>query len=226
MHLSEPTWLLVTALLLSSSVIFFLLLSLRQNNRMLKNIGKLALSFNPSTFLGILAFSQTKAIKEDFYEMVMNICLTVSLIVYFSWAVTKHSMKYSPPPEIMYLHEVSALAGISTAALCTGDSNLFGFICSILFIGMTIFSFHRQNIMMVILIPMFVILNMKTILHSTNLINKEALVVYSLILISESLVNISCTSSTCIDRWKPVFGKYASLISGYWLDFNTNKLAV
>lgn len=184
------------------------LLTLRgSNSYWMESLTKMTTSFNSSFLLGLVAFSQTEPMREDYLELAMNLVLLASLVLYLTGVATVGSMVTPAAPVVMESHELFGLAGLSSAILMAASQHVFGLICSVAFLGIVIFSFHRKNLVIILAIPLYVILNMKVILGGADLINRESLAVLSLTLICQPLVNIFTSSVSTLDAWKPVLGK-------------------
>ena len=196
------------ALFTFGSAFLSLLSSLRQNGSCLQPINKFILSFNPAFMLGCLAFTQTAVISQDYYETIMNSVLLLSFVIYFIWSASKSSMLSPSLPAVIDASELFALAGMFSSTLVVSDKNSFGIFASLTYIGLTIFALYRKNLIITILLPLYVLLVMKTVLNELDGINKESLGVFFLILMVEPLSSVFTSPDTALKSWEPVLGKF------------------
>lgn len=212
LHVPDSHWLLVTTVLASSTTFLFLLLASRRSTGCVHLVNKIMLSFNPSFLLGCLACSQTLEVANDYYEMAMNVVLLLSLIVYVAWIAVRCGTVVTQPPVVMRVTELFALTGMFLALVVTSDKSVIGVFSSLAFIGLLIFSFHRKNLITIAILPLYIQLNMKTILslHGLELMNRESLCVFTLILMAQPLLNVFVSRETALSSWEPVLGEFSS----------------
>lgn len=205
--LLNPAWVVAVALLSATGVIFSFILSFQISQHKTSILMPFTLTFLPSILLGVIAFSQTQLVHSDDHEMYMNVVLVASLAIYITWASLKRSIATPPPPVPIRLHELSALAGLAVSVPISGVPNSFGIICSIIFIGLAIFSFHRRSVSFILILPLFVLLNLKTVLYGTEYMNRLSLLVFVCIVAVESAMDIFASTYSSLSTWSPIFGK-------------------
>lgn len=168
--------------------------------------------------LGAIAFTRTiEGLQLGKYQQFIdpNYVYLASLLIYVTYASVDRSVNTPTTSVIMDSGEISALVGLSISAIAYCDNNIFGVLCTLKCVGILIFSFHRRKIFPILVIPLLIILNMKTILNCESGIhayNRESLSLFCLILISGPLLNVFFSKTPSINTWLPVLREYISII--------------